>query len=88
MNIPEGYTDQFYIIIRRHIYGQDETVIRIVPDRKSINVTLAEAQAYCRSSEANSRTCTKPENIAYTENYGPWCDTYEANIRPSYPALA
>ena len=80
MNIPEGWTDRFYVIIRRHIYGQDEKVIRI---GKSINVTLAEAQAYCRSSEANSRTATNPENIAHTEHYGPWCDTYTANLIPS-----
>lgn len=40
-------------------------------------LTLAEAKAHCADPETNSRTCTRPVNVAHTRVHGPWFDGYE-----------
>lgn len=40
-------------------------------------LTLDEAQAHCRDPETSSSTCKLPENVARTEQFGPWFDGYD-----------
>lgn len=39
-------------------------------------LTLEEAQEHCSNPETSSETCTKPHNVARTEQCGPWFDSY------------
>jgi hypothetical protein len=40
-------------------------------------VTLAEAQAHCKSIEASFQTCTTSVGRARTKRTGPWFDGYD-----------
>ncbi len=40
-------------------------------------LTLAEAQAHCRDSEASSSTCMKAAGKARTRKLGSWMDGYQ-----------
>lgn len=49
---------------------KDSEIITAVP-------TLEEAQAYCSSDEASSRTATMPENRKRTAKFGAWFVGYQ-----------
>ncbi len=58
-----------YKIIRFHFDAdRDFTVFS--------NLTLEQAQTHCRDSEASSKTCTRPDLVAYTEAQGGWFEGY------------
>jgi hypothetical protein len=40
-------------------------------------LSLEDARAHCRDPETSSRTCKEPENVARTEEYGPWFECYD-----------
>lgn len=40
-------------------------------------LTLDEAQEHCRDSESSSSTCTLPQNVARTEQFGAWFDGFD-----------
>lgn len=65
-----GRWETTYKIVRHY---QDskipaETIIR--------DLTLEEAKEHCKDPETSSKTCTSPEGVARTEQYGPWFDGY------------
>lgn len=39
-------------------------------------LSLEEVQEHCNDPETSSRTCTNPEGLARTEEFGPWFDGY------------
>lgn len=41
------------------------------------NLTLEEAQMWCRDPETSSKTCTSSTGKARTRKIGPWFDGYE-----------
>ena len=40
-------------------------------------LTLEEAQEHCKDLESSSRTCTGDDEMALTEEFGPWFDGYD-----------
>jgi hypothetical protein len=40
-------------------------------------LSLEEAQEHCEDPETSSRTCEDEDNVARTEEHGPWFDGYE-----------
>lgn len=60
-----------YKIIRGY-YNQDHPSQTIIA-----GLTLDEAQAYCRDPETSSSTCTAPEGVRHTAEFGDWFDGYE-----------
>jgi hypothetical protein len=56
----------------RRIYQQDA----LEPETIMTGLTLEQAQEYCRSSEASSKTATSRWARAITDMWGPWFDTY------------
>lgn len=59
--------------IRRHY--QDSSVETEVIET---GLTLEEAREHCNDPETSWRTCTTPEGVARTEQFGPWFDSYTA----------
>lgn len=57
--------------IHRHYQSEDW-----VTETIETGLTLEEAQAHCSDPETSSSTCTEPENVARTEERGPWFDGY------------
>ena len=60
-----------YKIVRG--YFNQAVSSRIILD----GLTLDEAQKHCRDPETSSSTCTEPEGIRHTAEFGPWFDGYE-----------
>jgi hypothetical protein len=50
--------------------------LSIPPEVIATGLAEWEAQAHCNSPEASSSTCTRPEGIERTEEYGAWFDGY------------
>lgn len=62
--------ERSYAIVRGYFRGGRRVIRR--------NLTLNEAQAYCRDPETSSRTCKKASNVRRTVVHGPWFDGYES----------
>ncbi len=71
--------DQYarYYIVRTPINDNGPDGRPNKPRRMARNLSLAEAQAWCHSSEASSRTCKTATAKAQTKRTGPWFDGLE-----------
>ena len=58
-----------YKITRFFAYGDSK--------KMQSGLTLKEAQEHCKDPDSSSRTCTTDEDIALTEEFGPWFDGYD-----------
>lgn len=62
--------EKIYCIVRMYKDGW--------PDKRHVfNLTLEEAQAWCRNPNTSSSTATTAAAKRHTEKYGPWFDGYE-----------
>jgi hypothetical protein len=43
----------------------------------AIDLSLEEAQEWCKDPETSSKTCTNKEGVERTEKKGPWFDGYD-----------
>jgi hypothetical protein len=66
----ESGTMATYTVYRKFFNDDVDTVT------VETGLTLEEARAHCNDPETSSRTCKDPENVARTEEYGPWFDCY------------
>jgi hypothetical protein len=69
MNI-DGKTRRYRVVREFHDWSIPSRVIRQ-------HLTLAQAQAHCRSPETSSRTCRKAQHKALTARIGGWFDGYD-----------
>jgi hypothetical protein len=58
-----------YKVVRHYFNFPNSRVIKK-------NLTLEEAQAYCRDPESSSQTCTTAKAKRRTHKYGAWFDGY------------
>ena len=59
-----------YKVIRRYFNNHPNQTIKR-------GLTLEEAQEHCQDPETSSSTCKGAENVARTEQFGPWFDGYD-----------
>jgi hypothetical protein len=62
-----------YRIVRMYLKGASRAV------RGQDNLTLEEAQEWCRNPETSWKTCQKAENVRRTATRGAWFDGYEVD---------
>ncbi len=70
-------TSKRYYIIRMFVHDNKPDGRPNKPRRMARQLTLAEMQAWCRSPEASSRTCTTATSKAQTKRSGAWWDGFE-----------
>jgi hypothetical protein len=75
----EWYQRGGYKIVR--IFRDERNGERRRPRTIKRGLTLAEAQAYCRDPQTNSRTAKGARARRYTELHGTWFDGYEHDGR-------
>lgn len=61
-----------YKVIRLYANDRDGSMSQTI----RANLTLEEAQAWCKDPETSSSTCTNAEGLARTQQHGPWFDGY------------
>lgn len=66
----KGNFNMTYKIVRSYQNSYRRRVIEC-------GLTLEEAQAHCKDSEASSNTCTSSAKKAITRRNGPWFDGYD-----------
>lgn len=65
--------EETYTVMRMYFNTADRDIVET-------GLTLEEAKAFCKDPETSSRTCVEPENVARTEERGPWFCGYDIGV--------
>lgn len=67
--VPVAEPGRYKITRRYRDVDRWETIVR--------GLTLEQAQVHCQNPETSSSTCTTPEGLERTKQFGPWFDGYD-----------